>query len=598
MQRFSQTLQAWRLIGAIAYRAWPLGAFLVPFAVLIQQLLGSVVIAFASSQVVVALQQSDLGQLALWLGVIALSITVSGASIVIVDKLQDIMEHRCVQAVNQLLMQALIEQPSIEQLEVKSYTDKLKFIRNEAYLPSNLFLNLAALIGVFGTLAISFLLLANVHWVLALCILLASPIGLVRARALSKEYALIWNAIPDERLAESYLQLAVQANNAKEIMMFQNQNALLERYQALRHMVMRTRSRGKLQHLLPSFLLGLTQGLILSLGLVFLIYAVVQQEVAIAQAVLGITLLRGTLNSSVTFLDKIGRLIEQGALSDSFLQILNYQSPLRNQPSQPLPERLSEGIHFQGVSFAYPSSDRLALRDLSFTLPAGKVIAIVGENGSGKTSLLKLIARLYDPNEGEIRLDSAKLTEVDLEAWRANISLVQQDFAQYHFRLRESVGVGDLEALGDDGRIRQALNDVGSEGLIEKLPDGLDSQLGREFQGGSELSLGQWQRVALARARMKNEPLILILDEPMASLDPFAERAILNQFRRLSKKTIEKGGIVLLVSHRLELMDIVDLVVVLEDGRLREIGSHSALSQSDGLYAELMQIRAQNKAAS
>lgn len=597
MQRFKQTLLAWRLIGTIAYRAWPLGAFLVPFAMLMQQVLGSVVVAFASSQVVVALQNSDLWQLTLWLGLIALAMVVSGASIVIVDKLQDIMEHRCVQAVNQLLMQALVEQPSIEHLEVKSYTDKLKFIRNEAYLPSNLFLNLAALIGVFATLAISFVLLANVHWVLACCILLASPIGLVRAKALSKEYALIWNAIPDERLAESYLQLAVQPNNAKEILMFQNYNAILERYQALRHMVMRSRSKGKLQHLLPSFLLGLTQGLILCLGLVFLIYAVLQQEVAIAQAVLGITLLRGTLNSSVIFLDKIGRLIEQGVLADNFLQMLSYRSPLRNQARDALPTCLREGIHFQNVSFAYPSSERLALRDLSFTLPAGRVIALVGENGSGKTSLLKLIARLYDPNQGEIRIDSAKLTEVDLEAWRANISLVQQDFAQYHFRLRESVGLGDLKALADDQRIHQALSDVGAESLIEKLPHGLDSQLGREFQGGSELSLGQWQRVALARARMKNEPLILILDEPMASLDPFAERAILNQFRRLSKKTIEKGGIVLLVSHRLELMDIVDLVVVLEDGRLKEIGSHAALAQSDGLYAELMQIRAQNKAA-
>ncbi len=148
MQRFKQTLLAWRLIGTIAYRAWPLGAFLVPFAMLMQQVLGSVVVAFASSQVVVALQNSDLWQLTLWLGLIALAMVVSGASIVIVDKLQDIMEHRCVQAVNQLLMQALIEQPSIEHLEVKSYTDKLKFIRNEAYLPSNLFLNLAALIGV------------------------------------------------------------------------------------------------------------------------------------------------------------------------------------------------------------------------------------------------------------------------------------------------------------------------------------------------------------------------------------------------------------------------------------------------------------------
>src|SRR5690606_14242645 len=188
---------------------------------------------------------------------------------------------------------------------------------------------------------------------------------------------------------------------------------------------------------------------------------------------------------------------------------------------------------FENVGFRYPDSDKWALRGLDFELRAGEVLALVGENGAGKTTLVKLLARLYDPVEGRILLDGRDLRDYDLEALRANVGVIFQDFVRYHLTVGENVGVGQIDAMDDGARIREAARRAMAEDLIESLPDGYDQLIGRRFKNGVELSGGQWQKIAIARAYMRDAQ-VMILDEPTAALDARAEFEVFQRFKELS----------------------------------------------------------------
>jgi ATP-binding cassette subfamily B protein len=233
------------------------------------------------------------------------------------------------------------------------------------------------------------------------------------------------------------------------------------------------------------------------------------------------------------------------------------------------------------------------LDHVDLVLEPGTTVAIVGENGAGKTTLVKLLARLYEPTAGRILVDGIDLRSFDVGAWRARVSAGFQDFGRFQFLARESVGIGDLPAADSDARVLAALGRAAAADVPAGLPAGLATQLGREFEGGVDLSLGQWQKVALGRAMMRRQPLLLVLDEPTASLDAPTEHALFERFTEAARGAAEQSGAVtVLVSHRFSTVRTADLIVVFADGRISERGSHDELMRRGGTYAELYELQA------
>jgi ATP-binding cassette subfamily B protein len=245
------------------------------------------------------------------------------------------------------------------------------------------------------------------------------------------------------------------------------------------------------------------------------------------------------------------------------------------------------GIRFDGVGFAYPGQDKFALRGINLFIPAGQSLALVGHNGAGKTTFIKLLSGLYQPTEGRILLDGQDLRTLPEEVLQRRIGVVFQDFNQYQFSVRENIAFGSVEHLADEPRIERAVQRGGAEEIVRGLPSGLETMLGRWFQKGVELSGGQWQRVALARAFMREQADILILDEPTAALDAEAEHQVFQRFAELSA-----GRTALLISHRFPTVRMADRIVVLEGGGIVEQGSHDELLAAGGRYASLFALQA------
>jgi ATP-binding cassette subfamily B protein len=268
-------------------------------------------------------------------------------------------------------------------------------------------------------------------------------------------------------------------------------------------------------------------------------------------------------------------------------------APVVTDPAD-VPGRLTRGIRFEGVSFTYPGTGKPVLSDISLDLRPGSVVALVGENGAGKTTLVKLLCRFYDPAAGRITADGLDLRRFELEAWRARLSGGFQDFARLELLARESVGVGDLRRVEERDAVLAAAGRAGSTAVLEKLPQGLETQLGSSWEGGVDLSGGEWQRIALARAMMREHPLLLILDEPTAALDAETEHALFERYAAAAREGHSSGRVTVLVSHRFSTVRMADLIVVLQEGRIVESGSHRELMANHGVYAELFALQARS----
>jgi ATP-binding cassette subfamily B protein len=253
---------------------------------------------------------------------------------------------------------------------------------------------------------------------------------------------------------------------------------------------------------------------------------------------------------------------------------------------RPFPRMLGIGIVFENVGFRYPGQDRWAVRGLSFEVRAGEVLALVGENGAGKTTIVKLLTRLYDPDEGRILLDGHDLSEYALDEVRGGIGVIFQDFVRYDLSAADNIAVGRIEARADRARIEASAARGMAEAVIRRLPRGFDQVIGRKFRGGVELSGGEWQKVAIARAYMR-EAALLVLDEPTAALDARAEFDVFERFRGLSA-----GRTAVLISHRFSSVRMADRIVVLANGRVEASGTHAALVAAGGRYAELFELQA------
>jgi ATP-binding cassette subfamily B protein len=259
---------------------------------------------------------------------------------------------------------------------------------------------------------------------------------------------------------------------------------------------------------------------------------------------------------------------------------------------EPAPTRLERGIRLERVSFRYPGTERLVLDDVSLELPAGAVVAVVGENGAGKSTLVKLLSGFYRPTAGHVCADDVDLAAVAPDAWRQRLAGAFQDFYSFEFAARVGVGLGDLPRIDSTAAIEAAIERGGAGDVVGHLPRGLATQLGMRWRDGVELSFGQSQKLALARGFMRDEALLLLLDEPTAALDAETEHALFERFAGQARAASDNGRITLLVSHRFSTVRMADLIVVLDGARVAEHGSHEELMARRGLYAELYGIQA------
>jgi ATP-binding cassette subfamily B protein len=259
-----------------------------------------------------------------------------------------------------------------------------------------------------------------------------------------------------------------------------------------------------------------------------------------------------------------------------------------------VPDRLVDGIRFENVSFSYPGTDRVVLEGVNLALPAGSVVAVVGENGAGKTTLVKLLCRFYDPSSGRITVDGVDLARIPPVGWRSRLAGAFQDFFRFEYQVRRSVGLGDLPRADDVGAVEVAVDRAGASDVVGKLRSGLDTQLGPTWHEGVEVSFGQWQKLALARGFMRDDPLLLVLDEPTAALDAETEHALFERYAAAARADDggANGRLTVLVSHRFSTVRMADLIVVLDGAHVVEFGSHEDLMAKGGQYAELYGIQA------
>ena len=321
----------------------------------------------------------------------------------------------------------------------------------------------------------------------------------------------------------------------------------------------------------------------------FLAYLTIRGQLSLGTLVMCLQAIQRCFGHLTAVAENLARLYE----NHLFLTHLHELLAVRNSvgdPAKPkrVPRPLTEGIVFENVSFRYPDAGVNVLSNLNLTISPREHVALVGRNGVGKTTLVKLLCRLYDPNEGRILIDGIDLREFDSAALRKEISVIFQDFAKYQLTARENIWLGDTSCDPDDRRIQAAAMRAGAEAAIRRLPRQYENVLGKWFEDGEELSLGEWQKVAIARAFYRNGQ-ILVLDEPTSALDPRAESELVESFQRLTR-----GATSILISHRLSTVRLADRIYVMERGQIAEAGTHEELMKRQGDYADLFSLQARS----
>jgi len=402
------------------------------------------------------------------------------------------------------------------------------------------------------------------------------------------------------RRAEAWWRLATTSAAHRELRVFGAEEACLDRFsesQAERRRVQRG-----LQ--IEARLIGLATRSYFAAGylgaVVFVVERAVHHQASAGDVILTAALAGQVLNLVNRTAEVVQWSLRTLTAAGRFVYLLGVSERTRPKGDRLPPEVLTEGIRLSGVSYHYPGSDGLALAEANLFLPAGATVAIVGDNGAGKSTLVKLLCGLYSPDSGRIEIDGIDLAELDIDAWRARVSACFQDFARLELSLRESVGVGNLSSaeeglprleLPPDPSIREAIDSAGAGAAFDRA-GGLDGVLGLRYAPGAELSVGQWQLVSLGRAATRHSPLLLVLDEPTAALDPEAERDLWDRYTSQSAAAARRGGITVIVSHRLSTVRSADLIAVTDSGRIVEVGTHDDLVQAGGPYAELFQMQA------
>ena len=424
----------------------------------------------------------------------------------------------------------------------------------------------------------------------ALILLLAAALvpafaGEMRANRLA--YAISRRRTADRRELDYLRQTGASAATAKEVKLFGLHGFLADRYRELSDAMRRENRDFALRRAMSGAILAALGTLGYYAAYAYLAWRAVTGSLSVGDLTFlaaSFLRLRGLLAG---LLGGLSNLAGQSLYLQDLFSFLDMRATIATQPSpRPFPTRMAHGIVLEDVGFRYPGAEHWAVRHLSFTLDAGTTLALVGENGAGKTTLVKLLTRLYDPDEGRILLDGHDLREYDPDAVRAGIGVIFQDFVRYDLTAGDNIAVGRIEARHDRARIAEAAQRGRADEVVARLPGGYDQVVGRRFRGGVELSGGEWQKVAIARAYMRDAAL-LILDEPTAALDARAEFEVFQRFKALSA-----GRTAVLISHRFSSVRMADRILVMADGQVEAGGTHAELMMQGGRYAELFELQA------
>jgi ATP-binding cassette, subfamily B, bacterial len=511
-----------------------------------------------------------------------------------VSVVSEIVNTAQTQQVTDFMQNILLEKSmaaDLEYYENPEYYDTLQRAQQEApYRPTQLLNHLVQLsqgsillIGVIG-------LLVSLHWGLALVLLFGSlPAFLVRIKFSKILYRWRRRRTALER-ESAYLGLMLTTDMyAKEVRLFALGDWLRQRYQKLRLSIYKESLAIVNQRSLSNFgsqFLSTT----LSIGVFgFIAYHTLGGRLQIGDLVLYQQALQRGEGALSNVLKALSGLYEDNLFLTNLYEFLDLKPKIVDPRSpMPFPSPLQKGIEFQNVHFQYSNTTRKALHDINLTIKAGQTVAFVGENGSGKTTLIKLLCRLYDPTEGEILMDGISLKAISIDDFRRHISVIFQDYVKYPFTARENIWLGNIHLDIKDPLIEQAAVQSQADAVIQSLPQGYECNLGKLFEQGEELSIGQWQKIALARAFVRDADIV-VLDEPTSAMDPKAEYEVFQQFRDLTQ-----GQTAILISHRMSTVKTADFIFVMELGTIVESGSHADLMSQDGVYAQLFNAQAQN----
>lgn len=473
------------------------------------------------------------------------------------------------------------------------YHDTLQRAQQDATTRPNQILTRLAQVGQNTISLVAMVgLLLTLHWGIAIVLLLAAmPTILVRLRYTRQLYH--WQRIwtPVERKSTYFSWLIIGEMFAKEIRLFGLGDLFSQRFDQLRKKLYNAKLRLIAKRSLSFFGAQLLAGILVGGVYGWILYQTLYGSLNLGDLVLYHQALQRGQSSLKTLTSSLSGLYEDNLFLTNLYEFLDL-TPTIISPAVPnvMPVPIRQGIVFDRVSFSYADSSRQALEDISLSVKPGETIALVGENGSGKTTLIKLLCRLYDPTSGRITVDGVDLRDFDLTDLRQQISVIFQDYAKYHLSAQENIWLGNIGLPQCDRAVIAAAKKSGADDVITRLPQGYDTMLGKLFNGGEELSIGQWQKVALARAFLR-ESQVIVLDEPTSAMDPKAEYDVFKSFRELIQ---DQAAI--LITHRLSTVRMADRIYVMESGRIVESGSHDQLMDRQGTYAHLFNTQAQNYA--
>jgi ATP-binding cassette subfamily B protein len=487
--------------------------------------------------------------------------------------------------------------PSLEHHERADYLDEIELLRTQRFQLAQTFGSLVANLGTLAQLAGTVILLGRMHPLVALLPLFGLPSMWAATRAERIRQDSLTDSAERVRLARHLFEVGTTAGPAKEVRVFGLRAELADRHDRTWASVTAQQDaatrKGAALHMGGWSVFGIAYFGAVSLVL----HEALAGRSSVGDVVLSLTLGR-QINGQVQNVAFMATwLLENLKTARRFIWLEDHVagSVAALSPAAPaeIPDRLNVGIDLVDVDFRYAGADHDVLSGVNLRIPAGATVAIVGDNGAGKTTLVKLLSRFYEPTSGEILVDGVPLRHMQPEAWRDRLAAGFQDFARFEFLARHVVGVGDVPRLDDVGAVTEALRRASAGEVAAMLPSGLDTQLGRSFANGVELSGGQWQKLALGRAMMRRAPLVLLLDEPTAALDAQTEHELFERFSGAARRVGDSSGAVtVLVSHRFSTVRMADLILVIDGGRLVESGTHHELMADRGLYAQLYALQA------
>ncbi|WP_327640721.1 ABC transporter ATP-binding protein/permease [Kribbella sp. NBC_00482] len=507
------------------------------------------------------------------------------------------LNERTAGRIDRQLAELVTGSTGIQHYEDPEFSDRLQVVRERRQMlaepAGTAFFALAAIVEAAITLS----LLAHISPVLLL-VLAPGALTLAASGLAGRRAGVAWlEASEKSRSAAYFFTLGTSARSALEVRAYAMSNWLLQQYSTAAADAARRRERGKLVAA-PIIVAGQLVSVFGYFAAIFWVSLLIRDGSATAgDLVLAVLLANRAFAAVQGVAGNLTALAEVMTIASAYLWLERYIDGLRrpasrSTPEDGLPNRSVSGLQVSGLRFKYPHSTRFVLDDVTFNVPAGKVVAIVGENGAGKSTLVKILTRLYDPTDGTMLLDGVDIADVDANLWQQRVTGAFQDFLRPYLTMRQAVGIGSPATM-DDSRVTDSLLKAGMQPVVANLEAGLDTQLGRSFDGGVELSGGQWQKVAIGRGFMPDAPLLVLLDEPTASLDAQSEEAIYRSFAQRAKSWADDhGAITVLVSHRFSTVHWADLILVLDEGTMVESGTHTELLELGGHYATLFDLHA------